>query len=119
MDASSLKALIASVKQAIPLEIRVAPDSNEYLEGVLTRHDLQRCYELLNNAFGTPVKEFGKAAVFEANIQEIVRKLGGIRLDQCLFLQPYGTPQMAYAALWPWASDPTRITLKVGEYNLP
>ena len=115
MDAASFKTLIGSVQKAVPfVEVRAAPASQEYLEGVLHRQDLQRCYALLCETLGSPIKEFGKAARFDSKTQQLIQQLGGIRIDQCLFLLPCGDRQMAFAALWPWASDPTRITLKVG-----
>ena len=39
-------------------------------------------------------------------------------LDQCLYLKPCDGEQAVYAALWPWASDPRRVTLKVGTLAL-
>ena len=110
--------LITTLKKTIPLEMRSASDSTEHLEGVLSRHHLPQCYTLLTEAFGPPAKDFSKAAIFEPDTQKVVEQLGGIRTDQCLFLKPAGTLRVAYAALWPWASDPTRVTLKVSVCEL-
>ena len=108
-----IEPLIVALKQAIPMLVRSAPSTGNYLEGVLSRQDLQRCYALLSEAFGPPAKDFGKPAMFEPAIYKVVQGLGGVRAEQCLFLKLDGS-QMAYAALWPWASDPVRITLKIG-----
>jgi len=110
--------LIAALKKTIPLEVRSASASDERLEAVLSRPDLQRCYGLLTEALGPPAKEFSKAATFEPDMQRVVGQLGGIRTDQCLFLKRSEDQRVIYAALWPWASDATRITLKVGVYEL-
>jgi len=111
--------LIAALTKTISLEVRSASASDERLEAVLSRPNLQRCYGLLTEALGPPAKEFGKAATFEPDMQRVVEQLGGIRTDQCLFLKPAGAQRVAYAALWPWASDPTRVTLKVGVCGVP
>ena len=106
--------LIEALKKAIPLELRSAADSTDRLEGVLSRQHLPKCYALLTETLGPPAKEFGKAADFKADMQRVVERLGGIRTDQCLFLTRAEDRRVIYAALWPWASDASRITLKVG-----
>ena len=111
---STVTALIDSLRSSIPMVIRVAPASGDYLEGVMSRQELQRCYTLLAEAFGQPAKEFGQTTSFQREQQKLIDQLGGIRLDQCLFLKPGADGEVAYAALWPWASDATRVTLKVG-----
>ncbi len=109
-----LKSLIAALQPGIPMTVRSAPPSGDYLEGVLSRPDLARCYELLVQQLGPPAKDFGQPVAFAKDLQRIVNDLGGIRGDQCLFLKSLEGRQTVYAALWPWASDPRRITLKIG-----
>ena len=113
-----LKSLIASLRSTIPMLVRSAPASEDYLEGVLAREELQRCCALLSERLAPPIKDFGKAAAFEPPVQKVVASLGGIRLEQCLFLKQGEEGHAVYAALWPWASDPLRITLKVGVSRL-
>ena len=108
--------LVAALRQAIPMEIRSAPPSGDALEGVLARPDLSRCYDVLVQQLGPPAKEFAQPAAFPKEIQRVVNDLGGIRPEQCLFLKQAEDRRIVYAALWPWASDPRRITLKVGLY---
>lgn len=109
-----IQPLVETLRTKVPMLVRSAPSTGEYLEGVLSRNDLQQCYALLTETFGGPVKEFGRAAKFEPAIQQAIHRFGGIWVDQCLFLKQGEAGQMAYAALWPWASDPGRLTLKVG-----
>jgi hypothetical protein len=110
-----LRPLVRALQGGVPLlETRSAPPSGDALEGVLHRQELQRCYELLKEALGPPAKEFGAQVRFDRPAQQVVDALGGIRKDQCLFLKPDGD-QVAYAALWPWASDAQRVTLRVGQ----
>ena len=112
-----IQPLIAALQQSIPMEVRAAPPSGDYLEGVLSRPDLSRCYELLVQHLGPPAKEFAQPAKFSKEVQRLVNDLGGMRADQCLLLKSVDGKQTIYAALWPWASDPRRITLKVGLHD--
>ena len=107
--------LIAKVSATIRLLlIRTTPASGDYLEGVLAAAEVERCCELLTQVLGPPVKPFGAAVALEPAVRRIVERLGGIRQDQCLYLQAQSDGHGRYAALWPWASDPNRVTLKIG-----
>lgn len=109
-----IKPLIATLTSSFQLEVRVAPTSGEYLEAVLRRPELSRCFDAFSAALGPPVKDFGKVGTFDRDVKRIVDALGGIRPDQCLFAKSLPGQQMVYAALWPWASDATKVTIKVG-----
>lgn len=106
--------LIRALRDQVPMLVRSAPSSEEYLEGVFSRKDLACADALLREAFGQPTKEFNQAATFSSSTQALMNSLGGVRADQCLFLKQDDQGRMIYATLWPWASDVTRITLKVG-----
>ena len=111
--AVAVEPLIAALKAAIVLEVR--PSSNAaYLEATLSREQLARCRELLIQQLGIPAKEFWRLAFFDRPTARVVDRLGGIRMNQCLFLSRVDGRSAVYATLWPWSSDPARITLKVG-----
>ena len=115
--APATKPLIDALQQAIPfVEKRGASPAGDYFEGVLSREDLGACCELLSGTFGPAAKEFGKVVRFTRQCQTMVATLGGIRPDQCLFIKEEANRPVAFAALWPWASNSDRITLKVGVY---
>ena len=115
-----IKGLIAELQQTIRFEeLRKVPPTGDYLEGVLLRKDLACCYDLLAKVFGPPLKEFGTAPAFTPETKKTVDVVGGIRDNQCFFLAQRGATPVAYAALWPWESDPTRLTLKVGAWQTP
>ena len=117
---AALDGLIAELKHAVRFEeLRKASGTGNYLEGVLLRPDLARCYDLLVKWFGPPLKAFGQPPAFTPDIQKIVDAVGGVRANQCLFLAQEGARPIAYAALWPWESNPTRLTLKVGACPSP
>lgn len=111
------KPLIDALQQAITfVEQREATPSGDSFEGVLSREDLARCCELLAGTFGLATKEFGKTVRFSPPCQAMVDQLGGIRPEQCLFIKEEANQPIAFAVLWPWASNPQRVTLKVGVF---
>jgi hypothetical protein len=114
----SIAALIEAIKTTISLwEVRSSPTATDRLEVVIARRDLDRACELLRDAFGPAAKEFGKPSTLDAAARKVVEQLGGIRQDQCLYLQPSAGAEITYAVLWPWSSDSTRVTLKVGTWK--
>ena len=96
------------------LEVRTTPMVTDYFEAVLGRSDLQRCTALLVDAFGPPAKNFDQVATLEPKIRKAIDTIGGIQHGQCLFLNHEDPTRLGYAALWPWASNHERITLKMG-----
>ena len=115
-----IKGLIAELKQTVRfIELRNASATEDVLEAVLLRDHLPRCYDLLAKTLGPPLKAFGEAVAFTPEARRTVDALGGIRMNQCFFLAQQGVKHIAYAALWPWESDPTRLTLKVGLRQVP
>ena len=114
-----VKQLIGTLKQSIEfVELRTTHESECYFEAVLLRPHLSGCCDRLQQALGQPLKNFNQSVKFEPAIQRAVVLLGGVRIDQCLFFARGEGRQVAYAALWPWTSDATRITLKVGLLEL-
>ncbi len=107
--------LIETLKrQAQFVETRPSTSPEDYFEGVLARDTVPGCEALLTSALGAPVKPFGQAPALDRAIKKIVERLGGVRPEQCLFLSQRPDGVVAYAMLWPWASNPLRVTLKVG-----
>jgi hypothetical protein len=108
------KPLITSLRTGLSMLVRAAPESGDALEAVFSRQDLDRCVALLSQSFGVPIKTFGQPPALDRELHRVVERLGGIRLEQCLFLKVGEGQEIAYAALWPWASDASRVTLKIG-----
>ena len=110
--------MFTDIKENTAVEIR--PNSEEgYLEGVVARPNLDKLLELLTKHLGPAAKEAGKTAKFSGDIQKLVDLLGGLRGDQSFFFKEGEGGKVLYAALWPWASNPEKITLKAGEYDIP
>jgi len=105
--------LIEEIKKTLRMEIRPTSRETEYLEAVITLEDLEVLHSLLKKHLGPATKESGKEASFPKQIQELVDSLGGVRIEQSFFYKQDGK-QVTYAVIWPWQSDPDRITLKSG-----
>ncbi len=105
--------LIEEIKKTVRMEIRATSLETEYLEAVITLEDLEVLRSLLRKHLGPATKESGKEVKFPQTIRELVDSLGGLRIEQSFFCKQDGK-QVIYAALWPWRSDPNRITLKSG-----
>jgi hypothetical protein len=114
-----VKELIATIRNQVPMEIRSAAPSGEFLEAVVQQQDLAGCVALLRQRLGEPVKDFGEAAAFDGATLRAVHALGGIQADQCLFLSEHEPTVFVYGALWPWASDPARLTVRIGMCRVP
>ena len=105
--------LVEEIEKTLKMEIRLISEEGKYLEAVITLQDLDVLNSLLREHLGPATKVSGKEVYFPTKIQELVDSLGGLRIEQSFFYKQDGT-QVIYAAIWPWQSDPNRITLKSG-----
>jgi hypothetical protein len=105
--------LVEEIKKTLKMEIRLTSKEGKYLEAVVTLQDLDLLNSLLKEHLGPATKVSGKEVYFPTKIQELVDSLGGLRIEQSFFYKQEGA-QVVYAAIWPWQSDPNRITLKSG-----
>ncbi len=99
------------------MEIRPNSQGSEYLEAVMNTKDIEMLNSLLKKYLGLAAKERGKEANLSKEIEELVDSLGGLRKEQSFFYKQDGN-HVIYAALWPWESDPTKMTLKCGVSEL-
>ena len=109
--------MIDELKEALSMEIRPNSRGSEYLEAVIDTKDIELLNSLLKRYLGSAAKERGKEANLPKEIEEFVDSMGGLRKGQSFFYRQEGH-QVIYAALWPWESDPTKITLKSGVCEL-
>ena len=105
--------LVEEIEKTLKMEIRLTSEGGKYLEAVITLQDLDLLNSLLKEHLGPATKVSGKEVYFPTKIQELVDSLGGLRIEQSFFYKQDGT-QVIYAAIWPWQSDPNRMTLKSG-----
>jgi hypothetical protein len=105
--------LVEDIEKTLKMEIRLTTEGGKYLEAVITLQDLDVLNSLLKERLGPATKVSGREVYFPERIQELVDSLGGLRIEQSFFYRQDGA-QVVYAAIWPWQSDPNRITLKSG-----
>jgi hypothetical protein len=106
--------LIEEIKEALSMEIRPNSQGSEYLEAVINTKDMDLLHSLLRKYLGSAAKEYGKEANLPEEIQTLADSLGGLRSEQSFYYREEGH-QVIYAAIWPWKSDPTKLTLKSGK----
>ena len=110
--------MIEEIKETLTMEIRPSSVGLEYLEAVVNKKDLELLNSLLEKYLGPAAKESGKKVNLPKEIQKIVDSLGGLRNEQSFFYRQDGN-KVTYAAIWPWESNPDKMTLKSGVIKLP
>jgi len=109
--------LIEEIRKTVWIEIRHNSKGLEYLEGVIDKKNLELFHSLLKKYLGPAAKESGKEAYLPREIQKIVDAWGGLRNEQSFFYRQEGS-KVIYASVWPWASNPDKMTLKCGVRKL-
>jgi len=109
--------MIEELKGTLKMEMRSDSQEMEYLEAVLQKEDLKLLNSLLRKHLGPAAKECGEETNLPEEIQKLVDSLGGLRNEQSFFYKQEGH-QIIYAAIWPWQSNPNKITLKSGVSKL-
>jgi hypothetical protein len=109
--------MIDEIKETFQMEIRPNSRGADYLEAVVNTGDLELLNSLLERYLGSAAKERGKEANLPKEIVELVDSLGGLRKEQSFFYRQEGH-RVIYAALWPWESNPSKVTLKAGVSEL-
>ena len=105
--------MIEEIKKTFQIEIRPNSQGLEYLEAVIVKKDLNLLESLLKKYLGPLAKGPGKETNLPEEIQKIVDSLGGLWNGQSFFYKQESN-EVIFAALWPWETDPNKITLKSG-----
>ncbi|MBN1871883.1 MAG: hypothetical protein JW800_04845 [Candidatus Omnitrophica bacterium] len=106
--------LIEDIKKRLEVEVREYSDEEEYFEGVVRSEDLGQLAEILRNSLGEPIKQAGKQARFPRHLNKLIGLIGGIRIEQSFYIKEGEGSNFVFAAIWPWQSDNSRVTLKIG-----
>ena len=101
------------LRENLTMEIRPNSRGSGYLEAVTGRKDLELLKAIWTKHLGPAPKEPGIEANFSVGIRSLVNAIGGLRFNQSFFYRQEGN-NIFYAALWPWESNPEKITLKTG-----
>lgn len=110
--------MIPDIKEAVEMQVRSNSVGTEYLEAVIETKHLDALKTALARHTGPAYKEPGKRVKYPPTIQQIVDLLGGVRIEQSFYFAEIGG-RIIYATIWPWASDPSRVTLKAGVFDMP
>ena len=105
--------MLKELRSKVPLEIRSNSIEDEYLEGVIQAKDMPVLNSILEKHLGHPLKKAGKSVSFKGEVLEVIDRIGGIRGDQTFYFCKKDDA-VYFAALWPWQSDPMRVTIKAG-----
>ena len=109
--------MIEEIKETLVMEIRPMSREPEYLEAVVNKNDLEQLKSLLEKHLGSATKEPGKEANLSMEIEKIADSFGCLRIEQSFYYRKDGD-QVIFAALWPWKSNPNKVTLKAGVKKL-
>jgi hypothetical protein len=109
--------MIEKIRKTLSMEIRRDSQESEYFEAVIEKKNLGSLKLILKKEFGRAAKRPGKEANLPMEIQRLVDSLGGLRIKQSFFYKKDGN-RVIFAVLWPWESDPNKITFKFGVEKL-
>ena len=105
--------LVDEIRNKIGLEIRECDNPEEYFEAVFESKDLDALQEMLERGIGKCLKPPGGRVRLPKNVNELAESFGGLRPEQSFYFKEENG-EYIYAALWPWESNSSRITLKIG-----
>jgi hypothetical protein len=112
-EGSDMK-LVDEIKNALELEQRTPEDSEKYFEAVFQSKDTDALCAILKKHLGESLKPPGKGAKFPKEVGMLVDNIGGLRSEQSFYFKQEPGGEYIYAALWPWQSDLSKTTLKIG-----
>ena len=110
--------MVEEIQNSLKMEIRPNSEAFEYLEAVIQRENLELLESLLLKHLGQAAKEPGKEVNLPVEVQTFADAMGGIRVDQSFYYRQGRSNDIEFALLWPWASNPNKITLKVGSGSI-
>ncbi len=110
--------MIEEIRDRFKMEIRPNSQGREYLEAVIGRDDLELLRFVLTKHLGQAAKEPEREANLPVEIQRLVDSMGGLRVDQSFYYSQGNNGEIVFAFLWPWVSNPKKITLKAGKWSI-
>ena len=106
--------LIDDIKASLELEVRSCKDTVLVFAAVFRAKESDKLLGVLQRYIGDPLKPPGKNVRLQKEAAKIANSMGGIRREQSFYMKEESDGYL-YAALWPWESDPSRVTLKIGK----
>ena len=109
--------LIEEIKSTLRMEVRPSSQGLDYLEAVFQKSDIGLLNAILRKYLGTERKALDKYITLPPIVQKLVDSIGGLWPGQ-FFYYKQEVQWVTYAALWPWESNPKKITLKSGVWKI-
>lgn len=107
-------ALIPAMRTRFKLKRnREACDALLYV-GVAQSNVVAELGEMVEGDFGAPYKAAGEGAFFKNLLDGFVKSVGGVSKEQTLYRLDLSPEIQLFCAFWPWGSDPTRTSVRVG-----
>lgn len=82
--------------------------------GVAESDVVAQLAELVEADFGPPYKPAGEGAFWKNLLDGFVKTVGGVSRDQTLYRLELAPKIQLFCAFWPWGSDPTRTSVRLG-----
>jgi hypothetical protein len=110
----ALSQLVNDLRTRGPLDLR--PDRRNPLvyTTVVGATRVGELGTLVAEMLGPAYKPAGESARWKNWFDPFVKSVGGIEAQQTLYRKELEGPFSLYCAFWPWASEPTRCSLRVG-----
>jgi len=109
--------LIEEIRSTLRMEVRPNSQGLDYLEAVFQKSDIGLLNSLLKKHLDKEIKAIDKDIALPPIVQKLVDSIGGLRPGQSFFYKQE-VQWVTYAALWPWESNPEKITLKSGVWKI-
>jgi len=106
-------ALIGELKAAYKIK---ASDSGDPLlyAGIVDSDLIGHITPMVEKYFGEPFNHAGKSTFFVNLTDAFSKAIGGIRKEQTVFRKKVSKSIYLYCAFWPWGSNPTKTTVRIG-----
>lgn len=82
--------------------------------GVTESSALKDIAPMVEGFFGKAYKPPGETAFLMNLFDHFVKEVGGVRREQTLFRKEIDRGLNLFCAFWPWASDPTKTSVRIG-----
>lgn len=106
--------LVSALAKRGALQIR-ADTHNVLLRTTVVPSDrVPQLLPVVTELMGPAVKPAGTSAMWKNWFDPFFKAVGGSEKQQRLFRRDLADRLSLYVAFWPWASDPTRTSLRIG-----
>lgn len=106
--------LIAELKEQFAIETNSRNKDPLLYVGVVNSADIDAIAPQVRNYFGEPYKSAGQAAFLKNLFDSFARAMGGMAKEQTFFVKKVDIGMTMYCAFWPWGTDPSKTSVRIG-----